>query len=62
MRVEISQYQKEKSISWRESTPLSEDMKIGSSGCVGTPENMDGIYNGRFSKMGAEGGVEIVSK
>ena len=29
--------------------------------CVRTPENMDGICTGRFSKMGAEDGVEIVS-
>lgn len=43
-------------------TPLLEDVKIGSSACVRTAENMDGIYNGGLSEMGAEGGVEIVSK
>ena len=45
----------------RENTPLFEGIKIDSSACVRTSGNMDGICNGRFSRMGAEDGLETVS-
>lgn len=49
-------------VSCRESPPLLEAMKISSSACIITLENMDGKCHGRLSKISArEGGLAVTS-